>query len=128
MSFRPAVVDCDVMAVGVTSFPQAFCEGGDKQTEIFWRRLMKEAHNGFRHPLRARRERPRGRRPTEQRDELAAFEFCAHSITSSAATWRVSGIVSPSALAVLRFIMSSNLVGCMTGKSAGFSPLRIRPV
>src|SRR5262249_37870405 len=71
----------------------------------------------------ARHERPR-HSAAEQRDELAP----PHSITSSAATWRVSGIVSPSALAVLRFIMSSNLVGCMTGKSAGFSPLRIRPV
>ena len=51
-----------------------------------------------------------------------------HSITSSAATCRLTGTVSPSALAVLRFITSSNLVGCTTGKSAGFSPLRMRPV
>jgi ABC-type uncharacterized transport system substrate-binding protein len=32
------------------------------------------------------------------------------------------------ALAVLRLITSSNLVGCRTGRSAGFSPLSIRPV
>jgi hypothetical protein len=51
-----------------------------------------------------------------------------HSITSSAATCRLTGTVSPSALAVLRFIVSPNLVGCTTGRSAGFSPLRIRPV
>ena len=31
----------------------------------------------------------------------------------------------PSAFAVLRLITSSNLVGCCTGRSAGFSPLRI---
>jgi hypothetical protein len=27
----------------------------------------------------------------------------------------------------LRLITSSNLVGCITGRSADFSPLRIRP-
>ena len=31
----------------------------------------------------------------------------------------------PSALAVFRLITSSNLVGCVTARSAGFSPLRI---
>src|SRR5262245_54850978 len=64
----------------------------------------------------------------EQRDERAALDLRAHSITSSAATCSVGGTVRPSALAVLRFITHSNLVGCKTGKSAGFSPLRIRPV
>ena len=39
----------------------------------------------------------------------------------------VGGTVRPSALAVLRLITNSNLVDCMTGRSAGFSPLRIRP-
>ena len=33
----------------------------------------------------------------------------------------------PSALAVLRLMTSSNLVGCTTGRSAGFAPLRMRP-
>jgi hypothetical protein len=63
-------------------------------------------------------------RAAEQRDELAAF----HSITSSAIASTPGGIVRPSVLAVLRFITSSNLVGCNTGRSAGFSPLRMRPV
>src|SRR5438094_317933 len=35
------------------------------------------------------------------------------------------GIVTPSSLAVFKFIKSSNLVGCSTGSSAGFAPLRI---
>ena len=39
----------------------------------------------------------------------------------------VGGTVRPSALAVLRLITSSNVVGCVTGKSAGLLPLRIRP-
>ena len=38
-----------------------------------------------------------------------------------------AGMSRPSALAVLRLITSSNLVGCMIGSSAGFAPLRILP-
>jgi hypothetical protein len=51
-----------------------------------------------------------------------------HSITSSASCWRCKGTSRPSALAVCRLMTNSNLIGCMTGRSAGFSPLRIRPV
>src|SRR5262249_31301596 len=84
-------------------------------------------HPNHRHAalLRARRERPRHRRAAEQRDELAAPH---HSITSSAVIFMISGTVRPSALAVLRLITSSNLVGCTTGRSAGFAPLRMCPV
>src|SRR5262249_49858115 len=72
--------------------------------------------------LGARRERPRNRRAAEQRDELATL----HSITSSARASRVGGTSMPSALAVLTLITSSYLVGFCTGRSAGFSPLRMR--
>src|SRR5262249_49347418 len=44
---------------------------------------------------------------------------------SSARTSSDCGIVKPRALAVLRLITSSNLVGCSTGRSAGLAPLRI---
>src|SRR5262249_52652868 len=71
--------------------------------------------------LCARRERPRGR-AAEERDERATL----HSITSSASESSLSGIWRPSAFAVLRLMLNSNFVGCMTGKSAGFSPLRMR--
>jgi hypothetical protein len=37
------------------------------------------------------------------------------------------GTVRLSALAVFMLMTSSNLVGCTIGRSAGFSPLRIRP-
>src|SRR5262249_45951998 len=72
------------------------------------------------HPLllRPRREWPSRRRAADERDELTAFHLRGHSITSSAATCSVGGTVRPSALAVLRFITNSNLVGCKTGKSA----------
>ena len=49
------------------------------------------------------------RRAAEQRDELAPL----HSITSSARASSVGGTSRPSALAVLRLMTSSNLVGCM---------------
>src|SRR5262245_14813607 len=74
---------------------------------------------------RGRRERLGGRRPAEQRDELAALH---HSMTSSARASSAGGTVRPSALAVLRFTESSSLPACCTGRSAGFSPLRMRPV
>jgi len=48
-----------------------------------------------------------------------------HSITSSTRDRNDSGIVSPSALAVLRLTTSWNLVGCWTGRSAGSPPFRI---
>ena len=59
---------------------------------------------------------------TEPHDELAP----SHSITSSARASSVGGTSRPSALAVLRLITSSYLVGACTGRSAGFSPLRMR--
>ena len=51
-----------------------------------------------------------------------------HSITSSARASSEGGTVRPRALAVLRLRTNSNFVGWMTGRSAGFSPLRIRAV
>jgi hypothetical protein len=50
----------------------------------------------------------------------------AYSITSSARASTLAGMSRPSALAVLRLITSSYLVGACTGRSAGFSPLRMR--
>jgi hypothetical protein len=49
----------------------------------------------------------------------------SYSITLSANCTTDAGIARLSALAVLRFRTNSNLVGCSTGKSAGFAPLKI---
>src|SRR5437016_12111003 len=49
-----------------------------------------------------------------------------HSITSSARASSIGGISRPSALAALRLTANSSFVGCCTGRSAGFSPLRVR--
>ena len=51
----------------------------------------------------------------------------SHSMISSALADSPGGTSRPSAFAVFRLITNSNLVGCTTGRSAGFSPLRIRP-
>ena len=49
-----------------------------------------------------------------------------YSITSSAVTRSVVGMVKPSAFAVLRFMLSATSVACSIGSSDGLSPLRIR--
>src|SRR3954447_9624782 len=77
------------------------------------RRLLREPPYG-----------PRCRSPAHKRNERAAF----HSITSSALTRMVFGTARPSAFALFRFMTNSNLVGCNTGRLAGFSPLRTLPV
>src|SRR5262249_4274636 len=71
--------------------------------------------------LRAHRERPRGSRAADERDELAAL----HSITSSARSRIAVGSSSPIALAVLRLTTNSNFVACSIGKSPAFAPFRI---
>jgi hypothetical protein len=73
--------------------------------------------------LRPRRERPR-RRAAEKRDERATI----HSITSSARASSVGGMSRPNALLVWRLMTNSNLLDCMTGRSAGLAPLRILPM
>src|SRR5262249_32906733 len=123
MALSPTVLNREVLAVDQTRFTQALPKRCHTIGVGLRRAGAEKANHRHRRLLRARRERPCRRCAAEQRDELAA----PHSITSSAATCSVGGTVRPSALAVLRFITNSNLVGCKTGKSAGFSPLRIRP-
>jgi len=69
-------------------------------------------------------------RPGELRQaEWAEFQTLElYSITSSARERRSSETFRPRALAVLRLITNSNLVGCKTGSSAGFAPFRTLPV
>jgi hypothetical protein len=50
-----------------------------------------------------------------------------YSIASSVIASKLGGMVRPRAFAVFRLITNSNLVGSVTGRSVGFSPLRIRP-
>src|SRR4249919_211018 len=64
--------------------------------------------------------------PDFHRLDRASFAWRTHSITSSARASRVGGTSRPSTLAVLRLIASSYLIGCWTGKSAGFAPFKMR--
>jgi hypothetical protein len=49
----------------------------------------------------------------------------SHSITLSARNSSSCGTVSPIAFAVFKLMTSSNFLGCSTGRSPGFAPLRI---
>src|SRR5215813_5260431 len=65
-------------------------------------------------------------RPTALRDFNPAYvREGTYSISSSARSRNDSGMASPSALAVVRLITRSHLVGCSTGNSATFVPRRI---
>src|SRR5262249_42420754 len=109
-SLRPAVFD------------GPFLEGGHEVGPFSSRPAVEEANDRHR-LLRARRERP-CRRAAEQRDELAPL----HSIPWWARGSSVGGTSMASALAVERLMTMSNWVGCTTGRSLGFSPLRMGPV
>src|SRR5262245_48085507 len=82
-------------------------------------------------PLATQHSLPSGRYsllgPDFHRLDRASFAWRTHSITSSARASSVGGTSIPSALAVLRLMIRSNLVGCTTGRSLGLSPLRTRP-
>src|SRR5262249_35129700 len=105
----------------IPAFADALSECGHKISSVGRRRGTEEPDDRHRWLLRARRERPR-RRAAQKRYELAP----SHSITSSAMASTPGGIVRPSALAVLRLMISSNLVGACTGRSAGLAPRRMR--
>ena len=123
LAVHPVVLDHHVLAFDVAGVVEAFAERSDIAYGVLGRPAVDEA-DYRRRLLRAYRERPCDRRAAEQRDELAA----RHSITSSASASSVGGTSRLSALAVLRLMTSPSLVGCSTGNSAGFAPLRILPV
>src|SRR5262249_25861116 len=113
------IIECKVAALLIAKF-------GHPPEEIFIMWSFSRLHTDKADAqhlvlLRPCRDRP-SRRAADQRHEIAS----CHSITSSARASTVGGISRPSAFAVLRLITSSYLVGAWTGRSAGFSPLRMR--
>src|SRR5215471_629086 len=106
-------------------FLHRFLQGPGNRRDVEDRRLLDR--HGIRRRLarlarlRACDDRPCGR-AAEKRDELAP----PHSSTSSARASSIGGTSRPSALAVLRLMTSSYFVGACTGRSAGFSPFRMR--
>jgi len=123
-SLGPAVLDRKIAAFDPPQLAHSLHEGGSPLALRRRGTRAEQSDDRRLRLLRARRERPRGRAAKSQ-DELAPPD---HSITSSARASKVGGISRPSVLAVLRLITSSTFVTCCTGKSAGFSPLRTRPV
>src|SRR6516165_7610440 len=118
------IIDAKIAALAPSQLLQPLFEGGGPGLRAGVALGQSGQNTDPPHPLallRPRRERPRGRRAAEQRDELAPL----HSIASSASASKRSGMVRPSVLAVFRLITNSNLVDCSTGRSAGFAPLRI---
>src|SRR5215831_419210 len=107
-ALRPAHVDIYVAVFDPAKFAEPRGEGGEPHAGRRLRAGAEEPNShGLAALLRTRRERPRGRRAAEQRDEVAAL----HSITSSARASSGNAMETPSTLAVLRLITSSYFVG-----------------
>src|SRR5262249_23898668 len=121
LALCPAIFDRHIPPFGIAVFAQSSPKRTQQGCEHVARSSIEEPDHRHRRLLRARRERPCSRAPDE-RDEVAPPH---HSITSSASRRNDSGIVSPSAFAVLRLTVRSNLVGCSTGRSAGRVPCKI---
>src|SRR5580692_1386615 len=105
MALGPAKLDCHVLAVDKAGFLQALAECLGFLG--IWGSTVKKPDHRQRRLLRAGGERPRSYRGADEHNELAP----PHSITSSASASSVGGTVMPSALAVLRLMTKSNLVG-----------------
>src|SRR5262245_64558387 len=72
MIIRPAIFDRDILALDIAGFIQALTERGREGHIARSCRAVEKPDHRHRRLLRARRERPRGRRGTKQRDELAS--------------------------------------------------------
>src|SRR5262245_50660485 len=119
---RGAVFDDQIATLDVGKFAQRISEGREVRGVLGQRQRFQHTDApDFRPLLPMRRNRP-SRRAAEQRDDLAPPD---HSITSSARVSSVDGTDKPRALAVVRLMTRSNLIGCSTGTSAGFAPRRI---
>src|SRR5215472_4645156 len=101
---------------------QALTERGNEGCPPLERCAVEGADHRHRRLLRARGDRPRQCRTTNQRDKLAP----SHSITSSALTKRAGGTASPRAFAVCRLTIIKYLTGSWTGSSDALSPRRMR--
>src|SRR5205823_3288501 len=123
-------VDAQVLADGPAQFREPLQKSRHTHLRLCVVCGRGHEHTDTAHPrglLRARRQRPGGSRAAEEGDKLASLHgFASYSITSSARTSTISGTWRPSAFAVFMLSTVSYLVGSCTGRSAGFSPLRIR--
>src|SRR5262249_49511750 len=125
----PADVEARVAASGPAQFRQPLHERGELSLALPIALARRQEHADAPNALallRPHRDRP-SCRAAEKRDERAPLHLRGHSITSSARASSVGGMSRSMAFAVARLITRSNFVAISTGRSAGFSPLRIRP-
>src|SRR5262249_48924489 len=119
---RPTVFDGEILPLDIARLAQGLAKRAHIVRVADSRGEPEEPDHRLAPTLPAGGDWP-SRRATESRNKPAPV----HSIISSARASSVAGRSMSSALAVLRLITSSNLVGSWTGRSPGFSPLRMRP-
>jgi len=124
LALQPVVLNGYVLTLDVAVFTKPRAERAHTVSGGVGRPGVEERNHRNCRLLRPRGEWPRRSAP-KPRDELSALD---HSITSSAVARSVSGTSMPSVLAVCRLMTKSNLVDCITGRSAGLAPLRMLPV
>ena len=114
VTFRPAVLDDEVLPLDLAQLAETLSERLDARGHSTWVRVadVSDARRGLPRRLRPAGER-RGEHAQSASDEGSPVHYW---ITSSARASTAGGIVRPSAFAVLRLITSSNLVGCSTGR------------
>src|SRR5262249_12576995 len=119
-SLHPPILDRDIAALDPTELAQSLYKSGGPLA--LGRRCGRAHEPDHRHRrlLRVHRQPP-SRRAADERYELAPF----HSLPASARACSVGAMSRPSALAVLRLIRTSNLVGCVIAISAAFAQLKI---
>jgi len=119
-SLGPAILDRDGAILHMTELAQPLHERGGQFAPGGRGRPEDADGRQLARLLRSRRERPRGRRAAEQRDESrgASLDHLVGPTLSG------SGIVRPSALAVRRLSTSSIFTACWTGRSPGFLSLK----
>src|SRR5712692_8048182 len=117
-----SIFDHEVATLDVTEVTQSLTEGL-AQVGIRGQVERQEAYSSDLGRLLGLNGEGRGEKAARHRTEECPP---MHYWSTSSARWsNEGGIVSPSALAVLRLMTSSNFVGCSTGRSPGLAPLRI---
>src|SRR6516164_4230423 len=110
-----------VLSLDVAGFAEGFTKRISDAHGYLGRSEVDEGDDRQCRLLRARAERRCHHHTPNQRNELAP----PHSITSLASVSTLGGIVRPSGFAAFKLMIKSNFTGCWTGRSPGFSPLRI---
>src|SRR5262249_9594046 len=122
-TLRISIVDDNILALKPPELAQPLPERVEQERPIGRGREAKKTYpRHLSRLLRVGGERRGEEAPPEHTYERSTLHY---SITSSARARSDGGIVRPRAFAVSRLMISSTLVGCSMGRSAGLAPLRI---